>query len=340
MTQEKYNRIIQAAVPSKDVREYCEKIGRTFAPYELATLICQNTLLGYSQKDALLAELVPELRAEPDSKAKTINGVYKNHYSNSEVADEIEAYIDMEKKMKDYLLNDFPGYVYELEYEETGSYRDFYNCGVFSSINKVYETMEKEIQDFKELNAEILSFRLRKYKLDDRENYVNGKFVPEKDNPDKFGLNYLDSSFMGHEYCFNHRDGFDNLLVLIPHPFRNGDIIRRIDDGLMGVVCNIQNDEVFFESLQVREKRGGDITDIGIPADYLEDETFTYEHLAFFPTLCEKVDIASCKDSDPKIPLLEACATVMKGNGSFEYLFHEWNKYIDERRMEYHRHHY
>ena len=241
--------------------------------------------------------------------------------------------------MKDYLLNDFPGYVYELEYEETGAYRDFYNCGVFSSINKVYETMEKEIQDFKELNAEILSFRLRKYKLDDRENYVYGKFVPEKDNPDKFELNYLDSSFMGHEYCFNHRDGFDNLLVLIPHPFRNGDIIRRIDDGLMGVVCNIQNDEVFFESLQVREKRGGDITDVGIPADYLEDETFTYEHLAFFPTLCEKVDIASCKDSDPKIPLLEACATVMKGNGSFEYLFHEWNNYIDERRMEYHKHH-
>ena len=101
MTQEKYNRLIQAAVPSKDVREYCEKIGRTFAPYELATLICQNTLLGYSQKDALLAELVPELRAEPDSKAKTIRGVYKNHYSNSEVADEIEAYIDMENKMKD-----------------------------------------------------------------------------------------------------------------------------------------------------------------------------------------------------------------------------------------------
>lgn len=340
MTDEKYNRLIQAAVPSKDVREYCEKNSRTFAPYELATLICQNTLLGYSQKDALLAELVPELRAEPDSIAKTISGVYKNHYSNSEVADEIEAYIDMENKMKDYLLNDSPRYVYELEYEETGVYRDFNNCGVFSSINKVYETMEKEIQDSKELNADILSFRLRKYKLDDRENYVNGKFVPEKDNPDKFELNYLDSSFMGHEYCFNHRDGFDNLLVLIPHPFRNGDIIRRIDDGLMGVVCNIQNDEVFFESLQIREKRGGDITDVGIPADYLEDETFTYEHLAFFPTLCEKVDIDSCKDSDPKIPLLEACATVMKGNGSFEYLFHEWNKYIDERRMEYHRHHY
>ena len=340
MTDKKYKRLIQAAVPSKEVRDYCETIGRKFAPYEFAVLICQNTLLSYSQKHTLLAELVPELRAEPDSKLKTISGVYKNHYSNAEVADEIEAYIAMENNMKDYLLNDFPGYVYELEYEETGLGGRLYNCGVFSSINKIYGAMEKDLQDFKDLKEDILSFRLRKYKLNDRDNYVYGKFVPEKDNPDKFQLHYLDSSFMGREYCSSHHDGFDNLLVLIPHPFRNGDIIRRIDDGQMGVVCNLQNDDVFFESLKVREKRGGDISDVGIPADSLEDETFTYEHLAFFPTLCEKVDVAACKDSNPKIPLLEACATVMKGHGSFEYLFHEWNKYIDERRMEYHKHHY
>jgi hypothetical protein len=85
MKEEKYKRLIEFAVPSKEVRDYCAKIGRIFAPYELATLICQNTLLSYSQKDALLAELVPELRAEPDSKTKTISGVYKNHYSNSDL---------------------------------------------------------------------------------------------------------------------------------------------------------------------------------------------------------------------------------------------------------------
>ena len=341
MTEEKYKKLIQAAVPSKEVRDYCEKIGRNFVPYELAVLICQNTLLSYSQKHALLAELVPELRVEPDSKSKIISGVYKNHYSNVEVADEIEAYIAMENKLEEYLLNDSPGNVYELELEESASYRMWpYSCGVFSSINKVYEKMESEINDFKDSKEKILSFRLRKYKIDDRDNYVYGKFIPEKNNTYKFQLHYLDSSFMVDEYYNKHHDGFENLLVLIPHPFRNGDIIRRIDDGLMGVVCNLQNDEVFFESLQVRERRGGDISDVGIPADYLEDERFCYDHLAFFPTLCEKVDIAACKDSNPAMPLLEACATVMKGNGSVEYLFHEWNKYIDERRMEYHRRYY
>ena len=50
MTEEKYKKLIQAAVPSKEVRDYCEKIGRNFVPYELAVLICQNTLLSYSQK--------------------------------------------------------------------------------------------------------------------------------------------------------------------------------------------------------------------------------------------------------------------------------------------------
>lgn len=341
MTEEKYKKLIQAAVPSKEVRDYCEKMGRIFAPYELATLICQNTLLSYSQKDVLLAELVPELRAESNAKTRIISGIFKNSYSAAEIADEIESYIGMEKKLEEYLLNDFPGNVYELEYEESASYRrDPFMCGVFSSINKVYERMEKEINDFKDFKEKILSFRLTKYKLDDRDNYVYGKFIPEKGNPDKFNLHYLDSSFMGDEYYSKHHDGFEDLLVLIPHPFRNGDIIRRIDDGQMGVVCNLQDDEAFFESLRIREKRGGDITDVGIPADYLEDETFTYDHLAFFPTLCEKVDIAACKDSNPAMPLLEACATVMKGNGSFEYLFHEWNKYIDERRMEYHRRYY
>ena len=342
MTDEKYKRFIHAAVPSKEVRDYCEKMGRIFAPYELASLICQNTLLSYSQKDVLLAELVLELRALPNANVKTINGIRKNSYSSVEVADEIEEYIAMEKKMEDYLLIDFPGNVYELEYEESSSDRggNPYMCGVFSSISRVYEQIEKEIKEFKDLKEKILSFRLRKYKIDDRDNYVYGKFIPEKDNPDKFQLHYLDSSFMGDEYYTKYREGFDNFLVLIPHPFRNGDIIRRIDDGLMGVVCNLQNDEAFFEYLRVREERGGDISDVGIPADYLEDENFTYEHLAFFPTLCEKVDIASCRDSNPAIPLLEACATVMNGKGSFEYLFHEWNKYVDERRMEYHRRYY
>lgn len=342
MTDEKYKKFIQAAVPSKEVRDYCEKMGRVFAPYELATLICQNTLLSYSQKDALLMELVPELRAESNAKTRIISGIHKNSYSSAEIADEIEAYIVMEKKLKEYLLNDSPGNVYELEYVESTSYRggEPYMCGIFSSINKVYERMEKDINNCKDCEVKILSFRLRKYKIDDRDNYVYGKFMPEKDNPYKFQLYYLDSSFMVDEYYNKHHDGFENLLVLIPHPFRNGDIIRRIDDGQMGVVCNLQDDEAFFESLRVREKRGGDITDVGIPADYLEDETFTYEHLAFFPTLCEKVDSAACKDSNPAMPLLEACATVMKGNGSFEYLFHEWNKYIDERRMERHRHYY
>ena len=339
MTEEKYNRLLLAAVPSKDVREYCAKLGRVFAPYELATLICQNTLLSYSQQDDLLAELIPELRAEPNASSKIINGIHRNAYSSAEVADEIEAYIAMEKKEEEYLLNDFPGNVYELEIEESGQYLDshLYNCGVFSSITKVYEKMEEEINDFKDCNASIISFRLTKYKIDDKDNYVYGKFIPQKGNSEKFQLHYIDSSFMGHEYYSEQHDGFDNILVLIPHPFRNGDIIRRIDDGLMGVVCNLQNDEVFFESLQERERRGGDISDVGIPADYLEDENFTYEHLAFFPTLCEKFDISACKDTNPAIPLLEACATVMSGNGSFEYLFHEWHKYMDERKMEYHR---
>ena len=72
----------------------------------------------------------------------------------------------------------------------------------------------------------------------------------------------------------------------------------------------------------------------------IPDEGLASYDQATLMSLCEKVDVASCKDSDPKISMLEACATVMKGNGSFEYLFHEWNKYIDERRMEYHKHHY
>ena len=199
--------------------------------------------------------------------------------------------------------------------------------------------MKEEIKSYQDYNADILSFCLTKYKIDDKDNYVYGKFLLDSESPEGFHLHFIDSSFIGHEFdrVSNHHVRFDNLLVLIPHPFRNGDIIRRIDDGLMGVVCNLQNDEVFFESLQERERRGGDISDVGIPADYLEEETFTYEHLAFFPTLCEKVDVASCKDSNPAIHMLEACATVMSGNGSFEYLFHEWNKYIDQRKMEYHR---
>lgn len=336
MTDEKYNRLLQAAVPSKDVREYCGKLGRVFEPYELASLICQNTFLNYFHKDALLAELIPELRAEPNAESKTISGIYKNSYSSVEVAEEIENYIAVDKKKEEYLLNDFSGNVYEMECEVRGESR-FDKCGVFSSISKVFETMKSEFEEYKKLDIEIVSFHLKKYKIDDYENYVYGKFLLDSDELEGFHLHTLVSSFMGYKINSEHQEGFDNLLVLIPHPFRNGDIIRRIDDGMMGVVCNLQNDEVFFESLQKRERRGGDISDVSIPADYLDDETFTYEHLAFLPTLCEKVDVASCKDSNPTIPILEACATVMSGNGSFEYLFHEWNKYIDQRKMEYHR---
>lgn len=57
MTDEKYKKLIQAAVSSKEVRDYCEKMGRIFAPYELATLICQNTLLSYSPRNVYELEL-------------------------------------------------------------------------------------------------------------------------------------------------------------------------------------------------------------------------------------------------------------------------------------------
>ena len=83
MTDEKYNRLLQAAVPSKTVREYCEKLGRVFAPYELATLICQNSTLSYSQQDTLLAEIIPELKAESNAEIKNIGGRYKNSYSSA-----------------------------------------------------------------------------------------------------------------------------------------------------------------------------------------------------------------------------------------------------------------
>ena len=103
MTDEKYNRLLLAAVPSKDVREYCGKLGRIFAPYELATLICQNPLLSYSEQDALLAEIILELKGDPEA-FSVINGNHKSLYRVVDVAYDIEGNIMLDKKKEEYLL--------------------------------------------------------------------------------------------------------------------------------------------------------------------------------------------------------------------------------------------
>ena len=331
MTDEKYKRLLKAAIPSSEVRNYCQKLNRNFSPTELSTLIYQNYTLPESDKIDFLRSIQTELENDPNPEENSITANGKL-FSPKEIANQIKKYIDTLMEMERFLYSETDGIVYELECERKVDFVQNHEdtiwhdrCGMFSSIDKVLSKMKSIIEKDKNSGYAPMSFIVRKYFIDNSDDYVSGTFFIKHAEPVLLRLcsSFIDKGLYSNEF-------FTDFFVSVPHPFRNGDIVRTIEvceKEYLGVVNNIPSDMAFFSWLKTQEEKAAagnrDISDIGVSANYFEDGTFHYEPLYFFPTMIEKIgenELNSEKnEAKNEIDILKEAALLVSGDGSLEY---------------------
>ena len=91
----------------------------------------------------------------------------------------------------------------------------------FKEISLAYEILTDKD---KKSGYAPMSFIVRKYFIDNSDNYVSGTFFIKHDEPVLLRLcsSFIDKGLYSNEF-------FTDFFVSVPHPFRNGDIVRTIE---------------------------------------------------------------------------------------------------------------
>lgn len=304
---------LKKLLPSPSVREYLKKTEHSFSLAEEATLVFNSPLISQSERLDALHEIVSELNKTPEAEFSTYRNLDKNleseKISATLLAEQIEVHIKNEMEIEaDLFRNPFGGiYSVALTYKNEklrGKNVDWgYAPFPFSCIENAIEEARKE--NVSE-GGKLKFFTIKLHKIDETDKYLFGRFSADGT------LLSVDSSFMYTDIFSD--DDFVDFYAEIPYPVNDGDIVRELHTGRIGVVNHLGGEK--DGKLKNITKRNRDISDIIVPVDMLDDDgNFVYE--PFF-TPC--VEYAWCIDeSKGDGEFLSEAALLVKGCGSLEY---------------------
>ena len=302
---------VKKLIPSAEVREYIAECGHRFSLLDEAALIFQNPILREDVRLDALRAIAAKLRENPTSEFKTQkdDGVI----SAEELALQIDAHVRADMETETALFQNSLGGVYEVSYSMKsdslrGGQSEAFSPSCFSCIERAAEAARADAGE----NLSGYKITLREL---DGDKCVCGFFNACG------GLLRVDSSFSFVAYDSDNR--LDNFYVEIPYPFKDGDIVREVHSGRVGVVNHLGGE--WMAKNIVRRYR--DASHIEVPTDCLdEDGEFVYEPM-FTPCVEEaRVDE---KSSDGEY--LTEAALLVQGKGSLEYFTHLVKQRLAER---------
>ena len=281
-------------IPSKDVREYVDKVGKRFTDIERASMYYNNPLLSIYQKMERLICIM----------TTTVNEKLKR---------QIRERLDFEKRSEEsFYNNDKKDHVYVLEtyceedeeYEEKGI---FFSGNLAVEYGKTYESM------FRIYKKKILS------SADDNEDdcgfVLFNKYGELMDLCVVFDEGYdLDSEI--------NEDRFERYYVDIPHPFKAGDFVKIIGDLYYSEdnVCLVEtHDREYKERPRItkvvidgKERTlCRDINDSTMTVSKVHDDAcFSHSH-----PFISCIEFAEVQDDDAKRMILYCAQSVLRGGG-------------------------
>lgn len=284
-------------IPSKDVRNYLQKIGREFNDFECATLI-YNSNWSLNEKHQALAEILE------NTKDEVLRG---------QIKDRIERDKECIKKIKS-----MPGkLIIKLEVWEAMD-SEYRFAGYFETFA---------------LAEGYASGCGRKCKIEVCE-LVNG-IVWDEDNWGESEIAYVMYDEQGEiicywaETCTETKDlecehSFENAYVHIGHPFTQGDIVQIIGTEEIGIVRFYSN----VEKLREMGETSGiimDYSDVSITVEVLGESTkFVHRHISPI-----QLEYANLPNDDPRKEVLESASYLVTGQGYIQEFQMACEKYIE-----------
>jgi len=297
---------IAELVPSKAVRDFMEKQGRILTDFEKATLIYNHSSISHEEKMKALTSILEmtedvELRTQILARMAHDESCVKKFYKRAK--DEIY-------ELRVWLPDD----------------QEWCPCGLFVS-GELAVTCGKK---FKE-----------RFAVDKR------KLIMEEIEPDDCDSKYVSSlTFTAqgsmNDYCSTEviwdDEGygvrrFENAYIDIPHPFKNGDFVRVLNNNSMendiGIVeCGLA--EMKGAIIRVQRNSTGDYYDASLRIAILHgDAKFGHEHV-----MITDLEFASIAEDDPRKPLLECGSSLITGAGGlsdFQFLCDEYSQKVAQK---------
>lgn len=254
-------------IPSKDVRELTEKMGRTFTDFEKAAII-YNLCFPYEQKMLKLMEL-------------------RNTTNDKNLRNQLDEHMECQDQCLKLYAHQDTGYVYLVL---TPGYEEIFRVsGCYTESDLAYFRGKKMKQPF----------MVEKYRLDGAEDYVyddmseggeagmlqsseqkhllageecSSDYIAKLCFNDMGELLYFYSRENPETYLTTERDGlprFEYVYVDIPNPFDTGDWVRIVNKGKCGVVCTSQ--EKWKRNNACWKEQSAHFGDIGIVVRFCED---------------------------------------------------------------------
>ena len=302
-------------IKSIDVRKYLEYIKYEISDFEKATIL-YNTELNIKQRRGKLLEL-------------------SEHTNDERTKQQIEERITYEDEcLKRFFDNSKQAYVYTVNVLEDD---ERYNCGYFRKYDVAKTYGKKFGKPFEIRKYEIVEDELLVKKSD---GFWNPNLFPEKAFCDYNEYNdfcvgeisFDEHGSMEHFYFYEIDDEgkkvdefnierFENRFVAIPHPFNQGDIVRLVTDGGIGIVETKQEE---WQQLLKQVKNGlyVDWSDASITVSFLTKAGFEHNHVS--PLILEKVKE---KELGKNGKLLKGASDLITGKGSLDFFLREYENY-------------
>lgn len=277
---------IRELIPSKDVVEYMNKQGRILTDSEKATLVYNHSGMGYDKKIKNL-EIILEETKDEELKEQIVRRLAYDRCC-------LQKFYEREKD-EIYILDVF--IKDEQKWEECGYYASgkvAVACGKkFKESFSVYKTKlimeEKEPDECCSKKTAALYFNaggdMRDFYSTETEAYIE----PEK---------------VSFEYAY----------IDIPHPFKNGELVKIINNKLREneiyiVECN--KDEVADENIRKQKLTFYDYSDASLRLAAMNSEAeFWHEHAKI-----ADIEFATLEEDNLKKQVLECAADLVRGCG-------------------------
>lgn len=328
-------------IPSKDVRDYCEKIGHHFTLSEQATLVFNNPLLNFDEIDSLLEKILISCgESDEDKKLKK----------------ELEEQLEFDKKIKKIFYNEEkavidpsgfdaaqpPLFFYSISWDYGDEWDDDHYC-FFSTFDGCKKHIEKEFANDEKHGWEKRPFRITKKYLDPIKSskYISVTFSPDFELEDIYSLGFGDEVFT--ECVPRENNRFEDNYVEVPHPFRKGDIVKSLAKGRFckeaseGLVCRPEDEEDYNAGIEHHKKLKArnliDFSDICLNVEYLcgkkGDWDFSHDH-PYIPTLVYAELPASTEQEKARKELFEVAQELLRGEGSLEIYGYTMRSYNEK----------
>ena len=308
--------LIDSIVPSKDMREYHEKLNYTYDDYITAALISWSNMPYFRKLDEL-----KKLRA---------GSVDEN------LIKQLDEYIDyMEYSFKSLKFNEDKEYIYKLsaQWSENGDYEE---VGYFVNYEDALDFSNRIVEVNKSIDK-IWTVKSKKDYVDIEDDYIN-------DSGGSVSL-AKDGTIL---YCWAHDvpeppiedKTFHSSYIPIPYPFRQGDVVRILcDNNRLGIVHGCKTDEEIEQEYE-KHKDHFDYSDYQVVVEsYYYNSTndnFGWGHQHISPLNLEFVEIDRKNiDEGSEENLMLAASYLVKGKEvlwGLEYVESMYRKKIRKKR--------